>query len=518
MKTEPEVVAGISCKLAENSYWESNVEGYVVFLTEDFESASGGKAPEALAKIEQEYYPHVTSILKKHKFKGKVGQSFALTATRDEKLVQFIFIGIGKIDREWHQELEDLRRAVGSAVLRLKALEVESAVIQLPSSKPYGVEPHELLKELVTAAYMADYKFVQFKSEQKKSWQGTLFFAVDEKSELFETALSHGQIIGEAVNRIRGLCDMPPNVATPTFVSEEAKKISTEIPGLKCAVFGQDKAEELGMGGFLGVDVGSEQPGKFVVLEYETEDKDAPTIALVGKGVTFDSGGISLKPANYMTGMKFDMCGAAAVIGAMAVIAQLKPKVHVVGLTPLVENMPSGRANKQDDILTFMNGKTAEIINTDAEGRLILADALCYAEKFYNPDVIIDIATLTGVCLYALGHSYTAVMTKDTQLASFLCDSGKSSGDRVWELPLDDDFKPALKSEIADVANCGAPKYKAGTVIAGWFLSNFVEKSRWAHLDIAGTADGVPGVSYLGKGATGVGVRLFVDFVLKYKK
>jgi leucyl aminopeptidase len=288
--------------------------------------------------------------------------------------------------------------------------------------------------------------------------------------------------------------------------------------GLKCAVFGRKKAQELGMGGFLSVDSGSEQEGKFVILEYDCGNKDVPTIVLVGKGVTFDSGGISLKPASYMTGMKFDMSGASAVIGVMKVIAQLKPQINVIGLTPLVENMPSGRSNRQDDIVTFMNGKTAEIVNTDAEGRLILADALCYAEKFYEPDVIIDVATLTGACVHALGHFYTGLMTKDPKLAGLLENSSHLTGDRILALPLDDDFKKAIKSEVADISNAGSPAYKAGTITAALFLSNFVEKAAWAHLDIAGTADGVPDVNYLGKGATGVGVRLLVDFILKYKK
>lgn len=508
----------ISCKLANAPYWENNVEGFVIFLTENFESASGTSSPEGLAKIEESFYPNATAILKKHKFKGSVGQTFALTAMKQGKLVQFLFIGIGKIDREWHRELEDMRRAVGAAVLRLKVLEVESAVIQLPSNKPYGVESAALLKELVIAAHMADYEFATFKSDKKKDSEATLFFAVDEVNKAYEQALVQGEIIGKTINQTRLLCDMPPNIGTPTYVSVHAKELAQNIPGLKCAIFGRERAEELGMGGFLAVDAGSDQDGKFVVLEYTTAEVGAPTIALVGKGVTFDSGGLSLKPSTSMSGMKFDMSGAAAVMGAMAIIAQLKPKVNVVGLTPLVENMPSGKASRQDDIIKFMNGKTAEILSTDAEGRLILADALCYAESFYKPDVMVDIATLTGACLYALGHTYTALMTRDAELSQLLQESGRATGDRVWELPLDEDFKPAIKSDVADIANCGAPNFKAGTITAGWFLSNFVEKARWAHLDIAGTADGVPGVTYLGRGATGVGVRLLVDFVTKYKK
>lgn len=504
----------ITVQLTNKLYWDNEVEGYVVLLTEDFESAAD------ITKIEKEFYPHVTSILKKHQFKGKVGQSFALTTLRHEKLVQFVFIGIGKYDSEWYKELEDLRRGVGAAVAKLKSLDVESAVMQVSANKVFGVDEAELVKQITITAYMADYEFATFKSEKKeKHWKGTLLLATDGKEcAKREQAFVQGTIIANAVNKTRYLADMPPNVATPTYISDYAKKIANETSGLKCAVFGRDKAEELGMGGFLAVDAGSEQEGKFVVLEYTSTKKGAPTIGLVGKGVTFDSGGISLKPASGMTGMKFDMSGAAGVIGAMHIIAQLKPDVNVVGIAPLVENMPSGRANKQDDIVTFMNGKTAEIVNTDAEGRLILADALCYVEKFYNPDVIIDIATLTAACLYALGHSYAALMTRDEKLGELLRVSAQLTGDRVWPLPLDDDFKAAIKSEVADISNCGALNYKASSITAAWFLSNFVEKAAWAHIDIAGTAEGVPDVNYLGKGATGAGVRLLVDFVMNYKK
>jgi leucyl aminopeptidase len=272
------------------------------------------------------------------------------------------------------------------------------------------------------------------------------------------------------------------------------------------------------MGGFCAVDAGSDQDGKFVILEYKTSAKNKPTIALVGKGVCFDSGGISLKPSSSMDGMKFDMSGAAATIATMSIIAQLKPDINVIGITPLVENMPSGKAARQDDIITFLNGKTAEIKSTDAEGRLILADALHYAEKYYKPQIIIDIATLTGACAYAIGHFYTGMMTRNQKLADLFIKHGQSTGDKVWQLPLEDDYIDAIKSDVADIANIGSPAYRAGASTAACFLENFIEKAQWIHLDIAGTANEVPGVSYLGKGATGVGVRLFTEFIMNYKK
>jgi len=215
--------------------------------------------------------------------------------------------------------------------------------------------------------------------------------------------------------------------------------------------------------------------------------------------------------------MKYDMSGAAAVITAMEAVAQLNPKVNVVGVAPAVENMPSGKASRQDDIIRFMNGKTAEIKSTDAEGRLILADALCYAEKNYRPDVMVDFATLTGACVVALGHFYAGLMTENSKLSAALQRAGSLTGDRMWPLPFDDDYEGAIKSEVADINNIGAKAYHAGTITAGRFLNHFVKATPWAHLDIAGVASDVPGVSYLGKGGTGAGVRMIVEFIQNYE-
>lgn len=501
--------------LTEKSFWENQVEGYVFFMNENLETAS---ALANLSNIEEKYYPHARKILKRHKFCGKKGQSFVLTAVREEKLIQFFFIGIGKQEKSWHVELETLRRGVGSAIQLLKKCNVKSAVIGLPDAAAYSVTTEELLSQLVTVAHMANYEFANFKQKKQEPWELDLSIEVPQgQAEKLQEQLEKGSIIGHAINKARVWSDMPANVLTPTALSKEAEKIALNN-NLTCTIIERDKAKELGMGSFLAVESGSEQDGKFVTLEYKASE-DAPTIALIGKGIMFDTGGISLKPAGSMTGMKFDMSGAAAVIATMEIISKLKPNVNVVSVTPLTENMPSGKAARQDDIVTAMNGKSIEIKNTDAEGRLVLADALCYAEKFFKPDVMIDIATLTGACLYALGYFYTGLMTQDEKLLKVLPELGKKTGDRVWPLPLDDDFMPANKSHVADVANIGSPAYKAGTIIGACFLSNFVEKTPWAHLDIAGTADSVPGVNYLGngKGSAGAAVRLLTEFVLSYK-
>jgi leucyl aminopeptidase len=365
---------------------------------------------------------------------------------------------------------------------------------------------------------MASYQFDSFKTECKKEpLECTLLFeANNADAGKLDEQLAQATIIGTSMNNARQWADTPANIMTPEVLAGEAEAIANKHASLSSTIFGKERAAELGMGSFLSVDQGTVRDGKFVILEYKCGNTDAATIALCGKGIMFDTGGVSLKPSSAMDGMKYDMSGAAATIATMDIIAQLKPNVNVVGITPLTENMPSGSASRQDDIVTAMNGKTIEIKNTDAEGRLVLADALCYAEEKYQPDVIIDIATLTGACLYALGHFYTAVMTQDEKLAQTLVDLGKKTGDRMWELPLDDDFMKANNSEVADVNNTGSRAYLAGTIIGACFLSKFVDKARWAHLDIAGTSNDVPGVSYLGKGATGAAIRALVGFVMEY--
>lgn len=505
-------------QITEKRLWENSVEGYVFLLKEGLYSINQQSDFE---RVEKDFYPNLREILKKHKFTGKKDDLFVLTANKDKKLIQLIFVGLGKLDTAWNYELENLRRAIGSIVLKIKELEIKETVICLPEDdKPFGLIRDRLIRQVVIAALMADYEFIKFKSDKitETGFTGKLLiYSGDKQEQTFAIGLQEGIVIGNATNFTRNLADLPANYLTPKALAQEAKNMADEYD-LECKVLERKDAEKLGMGGFLAVSSGSDNDPQFVVLEYNSGKKDIPTIALVGKGVTFDSGGISLKPSDYMTGMKFDMSGAAAVYGAMKIIAQLKPNVHVVAITPLVENMPSGKACRQDDIIRFLNGKTAEIKNTDAEGRLILADALSYAEKFYNPEVIIDIATLTGACLYALGHFFTGLMTRNDDIGTKLQAVGLVTGDRVWPLPMDEDFKDAIKSDVADIANTGAANYKAGTITASWFLKNFVDKAKWAHLDIAGTADGVPGISYIGKGASGAGVRLLSEFVLNYNK
>jgi leucyl aminopeptidase len=322
------------------------------------------------------------------------------------------------------------------------------------------------------------------------------------------------QTVAEAVCFTRDIVNMAGSDATPTFLANKAKEIAKKT-GVKCRTLSRPDMKKLGMGGILNVSRGSSQPPKFIILEYNTRKKNSDTIVLIGKGVTFDSGGISLKPGSGMDLMKADMSGAAAVLGAFKAISNLKPANHIVGLVPCTENMPSGSALKPGDIIKCMSGKTVEILNTDAEGRLILADAIAYAKR-YKPDAVIDLATLTGACVAALGTFTSGMLGNNDKLKERVKQAGEKSHERVWELPLWKEYYELIKSNIADIKNTGG-RY-AGTITAACFLGEFVEDFPWVHLDIAGTFLVEKDTPYIRKGATGVGVRLLTQLILDWKK
>jgi leucyl aminopeptidase len=318
-----------------------------------------------------------------------------------------------------------------------------------------------------------------------------------------------GQIVAEAACLVRDLGNQPGNVATPTMLAQTAQRIAQQH-GLRCQVLDRVQIEELGMGAFMSVARGSQEPPKFIILEHNADHEDLQTLVLVGKGITFDSGGISIKPGEKMEMMKFDMSGGAAVLGTLQAVAQLDLPLHVVGLVPATENLPSGTATKPGDIVRALSGKTIEVINTDAEGRMILADALAYAQR-YQPAAVIDLATLTGACVVALGHHAIGLMGNNLELIARLKEAGQASGERVWELPLWEEYHEQLKSDVADMKNVGGRP--AGAITAAALLSKFAEGYPWAHLDIAGTAYTDEEKSYIPKGGTGVGVRLLVELL-----
>jgi leucyl aminopeptidase len=326
-----------------------------------------------------------------------------------------------------------------------------------------------------------------------------------------QRGVDRGRIIGESVNFTRDLANEPGRFMTPTILAQKAKDVAREF-GLSFDALDQKQMEKLGMGSLLGVARGSDEPPRLIVLKYTPprKTKSDGLLALVGKGITFDSGGISLKPGENMELMKYDMTGAATVIGTMRAIAQLKPSIPVLGVAPCSENLPSGKATKPGDVLKAMTGKTIEVINTDAEGRLVLADAIAYAKKL-GATRVIDMATLTGAVSIALGDVNTAILGTDQALIQDVIDAGREVGEKFWQLPLDKEYSNQIKSDIADIKNVGGKK--AGTITAAAFLKEFADGISWAHLDIAGTAWGDPATPYRAKGPTGVAVRTLIEFV-----
>ena len=329
-------------------------------------------------------------------------------------------------------------------------------------------------------------------------------------SKAIKLGIKEGHAIAEGMNLTKDLGNLPPNICTPTYLANQAKKIAKDFK-MKSTILSQKQIEKLKMGSFLSVAKGSRLEPKFIIIEHQKGKKSSKPVVLVGKGITFDSGGISLKPGAAMDEMKYDMCGAATVLGVMKTIGLLNLPLNVVGLIPACENMPDGLAVKPGDIVTSMSGQTIEILNTDAEGRLVLCDALTYAER-YKPETVIDIATLTGACVIALGHHASAVFSKSDDLANDLLAAGKKSIDKAWRMPLWDEYQPLLNSNFADIANIGGRA--AGSITAACFLSRFTKKYSWAHIDIAGTAWN----SGANKGATGRPVSLLSQFLMHKSK
>ncbi len=460
----------------------------------------------------------IAAFLKDRAFVGAKGSSaHVVVSLVPKKFTLLIFVGMGKRNEQKHFSMETMRRGVGSAIKCVQAKKISEVAMLLPESSLFGISGHDFIKDMYAIASMAAYKFDAFitKKDAKKTMDIALCAAPGDQKASKDGAQA-GAIIAQAVNRARYLNDMPPSQMTPTDLAHEAKTLAKEH-GLECTIFDGKKIKELGMLGLHGVALGSDQDPRFVILHYRAKKANAPTLGFVGKGITFDSGGLSIKPANSMETMKDDMAGASAVIQAVAALAQLQADVHVIGFAPISENLLGGSAQKPGDIVTFYNGKTAEVRNTDAEGRLILADALAYATKNFKLDCIVDVATLTGACIYAVGPFYSALVSDNQPLADRIKEAGNRSGDCVWQLPFGDDFKAAIASDIADIQNVGDPRIAAGTITAACFLREFSGDVPWAHLDIASSSFNVPNISYVGKGATGSSVRLLIDLAMHWR-
>lgn len=475
--------------------------------------------PASLQAFAKTMSPEVLpQLIKESKFSAKKAEVTVLPFLADEKLAYLILAGLGK--REKKIGIETYRRALGAAIRKTQSAKCTSLAIELPAPKLFGVDADYLAEQTVIIGEIAHYHFNEYitTESRKETELIDMVLCVDEKTKKeVSKGVKEGQVVAHAVNKTRHWIDSPPIHLTPAALADHATTIAKKND-LKITIFSEKQIIEMGMGGLSGVSRGSDLDCKLVIMEYKTKRKGASTVAFVGKGITFDSGGLSLKPAQSMEDMKCDMSGAAAVIATMEALAQLKPDINVIGVAPISENLPSGKALKPGDIVRFYNGKTAEVKNTDAEGRLILADALSYTVKKYKPDAIIDLATLTGACEVALGKFFCGMMSEHDDLVARVQEASDLSGDRVWRLPLNDDYKPAIVSTVADLSNIGSPRYKAGTITAAHFLQNFVGDVPWVHLDIAGVAYDVPDMPYFRPGATGFGVRLLCELAMGWSK
>ena len=441
-------------------------------------------------------------------FRGKRNETAVLYPAVPIPAQRVLIVGLGKEEKF---DLDGVRQAAGAAAKKARDLGITRFSTIVHGGGRAGLDLEDAAQAMVEGTILALYRFRQHKTEPDEDERPdveavTLVEFSEEKVPVVERGARTGQAIAEAVSMTRDLVNQPANYATPTVLAETAQQLAADF-GLHCQVLNREQMAELGMGALLGVAQGSEQPPKFVILEHDA-GRDLDTIVLVGKGITFDSGGISIKPSEHMEAMKSDMAGAAAVMGALRAAAALDVPLHVVGLMPATENLPSGRAIKPGDVLKSLSGLTIEVINTDAEGRLILADALAYAQR-YQPQAVVDVATLTGACVVALGEITSGLMGSDPDLVARIKAAGGKTAEKVWELPLFEEYGEQLKSDVADVKNVGGRP--AGAITAAFFLSKFAKGMPWAHLDIAGKAlTDKERNPYTPKGATGVGVRLFV--------
>lgn len=453
-------------------------------------------------RIDQASGGQLGRIVQRGDIQGKPGQTLMLYELPNVRAERVLLIGCGE-----QAEFGDktYREAVSKAVAMLNERRCTSGAIYLTEIDVSKRDMGWKLRQAAEIATAGLYRFDRMKS--KPSAAPTVeTVAFDGRGADAERALAIGRAVGVGANLTRDLGNLPPNICTPAYLAEQAQELQKQY-GLKTSVLEVADMEKLGMGSLLSVARGSRQPAKLITMEYNGGKSGEAPIALVGKGVTFDSGGISIKPAAAMDEMKFDMCGAATVLGTLKTAAELKLPLNLVGVIPATENLPDGNASKPGDIVKSMSGQTIEILNTDAEGRLILCDALTYTERF-KPQTVIDIATLTGACVVALGHEATGLFSNDDTLAQELEAAGNRAFDRAWHMPMWEDYQKQLDSNFADMANVGGRD--GGAITAACFLSRFTKKFKWAHLDIAGTA----WKTGKEKGATGRPVPLLTEFLL----
>lgn len=466
--------------------------------------------PEETAAVDRALNGQIRGLITGGEFTGKLNQLLMLHLRGETPAKRVLLVGLGK---KKEISTEKIRQAMGSASRSIREAGIKSFSTPLHGRGQNNISTSESAQSIVEGCLLGLYQFTAYRTEKRDEIKAVEQITLVDRTEgkIAEVAggSRSGQILAEAVNFVRDLCNHPSNVVTPSRLADEARTIAKEF-GLTCRVIEKDEAESLGMGAFLSVARGSVEPPKFIILEYAGGKKKEAPVVIVGKSITFDSGGISIKPAEKMEQMKTDMSGGATVLGTMKALAQLQLPVSAIGILPATENMPSGTAVKPGDVVKAMSGKTIEVINTDAEGRMVLADALAYAAR-YKPSAIVDLATLTGACVVALGNHATGVMGTNPKLIERLKQAGEHCGERVWELPLWEEYQEQIKSDVADMKNVGGRG--GGAITAAAFLQKFVGDIPWAHLDIAGTSWNDEARPYAPKGATGVGVRLLIQWL-----
>ena len=453
----------------------------------------------------------ISALLKSGDIDGKVGSTTLIHTPSGVNAKRILLVSCGEINKCTAKDYRKIATASAKVIKSLPVIEVVSS-LSIIEVKEFDLASK--VRSEIEAYGSTRYTFDQLKKSKgngRKKQPKSIAFYSHNRSETgqISKAITQGAAISAGIHLTRDLSNLPGNICTPSYLAKEARKLAKTHPSIKTSILDEKQMQRLGMGALLSVSRGSRQPAKLITMEYRGKGVKANTkpIVLVGKGLTFDAGGISLKPAGKMDEMKYDMCGGASVFGTMQAVAEMELPIHLVGIVPSSENLPDGDANKPGDVVTSMSGQTIEILNTDAEGRLILCDSLTYAKKF-NPEVIIDIATLTGACIVALGHHTSGVLGNDEPLVEELLDAGQQAGDRAWQLPLWDEYDEQLKSPFADMANIGGPG--AGTITAASFLARYTKAYRWAHLDIAGTAWNSNGI----KGASGRPVPLLTQFLI----
>ncbi|MCJ8305963.1 MAG: leucyl aminopeptidase [Nitrosopumilus sp.] len=438
---------------------------------------------------------------------GKLGEINIIPVPGKNPAQRILLAGLGKKENLTN---DTIRLVSGKIAQKARELKLKEFSVITPPS--FVADQVLSVSQIIEGSKIALYKFDKFKT--KKVNNSPNLTIIVSKSNKISQAIKTAEIIANGVIFTKSIANLPPNECTPTTLANFAKIISKKNK-MKCSIISESELKKKGFGGISAVGQGSKNESKLIILEHNHGPKNEKPIVLVGKAVTFDTGGISLKPGDKMDEMKFDKCGGCTVIGIMKAVSELKLPINVVGIVPSVENMPSGESFRPGDIIKLYNGKTAEILNTDAEGRLILSDALSYGEKHYSPKVIIDFATLTGACIVALGNNVAGIVSNNEKLTKKINESSKRTTEEVWELPLTQDFMDMIKSDVADMKNVGIGR-AAGTITAAAFLRNAIEDTPWTHIDIAGVAwtqAATKEKSYNPKGATGFGVRLILDYL-----